>query len=122
LALYFLGMLATIWLSFGWAFYLPRGLPVFLVSLFFLGFAGGNFTMFSLWLPEQYETSVRATAFAFAASFGRFVGAGVNFLIAAAVRDMGTIGAPVALTSIAFGFGLLAIPFALETQGRKLPD
>ena len=115
-------MMATISISFGWAFYRPDGLPVFLATLFLLGFAGGNFAMFSLWLPEQYETRVRATAFAFTTTFGRFVGAGVNFLIAGAVGTMGTIGTPVALTAVAFGFGLLAIPFALETRGQKLPE
>ncbi len=51
----------------------------FIAVLFFLGFFGGNFATFSLWLPEQYATAVRATAFAFATSFGRFIGAGVNF-------------------------------------------
>jgi hypothetical protein len=78
--------------------------------------------MFSLWLPEQYETRVRATAFAFTTSFGRFIGAGVNFLIAGAVHDMGTLGTPVAFTAIAFGLGLLVIPFARETNGEALPD
>jgi MFS family permease len=122
LALYFAGMSATIALTFGWAFYRPNGLPVFLFMLFFLGFAGGNFAMFSLWLPEQYETRVRATAFAFTTSFGRFIGALVNFLMAAAVSKMGTIGIPVAFTAVAFGLGLLTIPFALETRGQKLPE
>ena len=90
--------------------------------LFFLGFFGGNFTVFSLWLPEQYNTSVRATAFAFATSFGRFIGAGVNFALGALVHRMGTLGKPVALTAIAFGLGLLLIPFALETRGQTLPE
>ena len=90
--------------------------------LFFLGFGGGNFAAFSLWLPEQYETRVRATAFAFATSFGRFIGAGVNFVLGAAVLKMGTLGIPVALTAIAFGVGLLVIPFAVETKGQRLPD
>jgi hypothetical protein len=35
---------------------------------------------------------------------------------------MGTLGKPVAFTAIAFGIGLLAIPFALETRGKVLPD
>jgi hypothetical protein len=35
---------------------------------------------------------------------------------------MGTLGKPVALTAIAFGVGLLAIPFAIETKGKTLPD
>ena len=121
LAIYFLGMSTCIWLSFGWAFYLENGLATFIGCLFFLGFFGGNFTLFSLWLPEQYETSVRATAFAFATSFGRFIGAGVNFMIGAMVRNAGTIGKPVAYTAIAFGVGLLIIPFAQETRGEVLP-
>ena len=122
LGLYFTGMMILIPLAFGWAFYLKEGLAPFMIILFFLGFAGGNFTAFSLWLPEQYETRVRATAFAFATSVGRFVGAGVNFLLAAMVLHMGTLGVPVALTAIAFGLGLLIIPFAIETKGERLPE
>jgi MFS family permease len=121
LGVYFAGMCACILLSFGWAFYLENGLRTFIGTLFFLGFFGGNFALFSLWLPEQYETSVRATAFSFATSFGRFIGAGVNFLIGAMVRHAGTIGKPVAFTAIAFGVGLLIIPFAQETRGEALP-
>ncbi len=122
LAFYFLGMLICIVLSFGWAFYLPQGLNPFIAVLFFLGFFGGNFAVFSLWLPEQYSTTVRATAFAFTTSFGRFIAAGVNFLIGGMVRNMGTLGKPVAFTAIAFGIGLLVIPFGEETLGRVLPD
>ena len=122
LALYFAGMMVTIPLAFGWAFYLPNGLVPFMTVLFFMGFAGGNFAVFSLWLPEQYDTRVRATAFAFATSVGRFVGAGVNFVLGGAVLRMGTLGVPVALTAIAFGVGLLIVPFAHETRGQRLPD
>jgi MFS family permease len=53
LGLYFLGMAVCIWFSFGWAFYVPDGLSLFIGSLFFLGFFGGNFAMYSLRLPEQ---------------------------------------------------------------------
>jgi len=121
-ALYFTGMMITIPLAFGWAFYLPNGLNAFITILFFMGFAGGSFAAFSLWLPEQYDTRVRATAFAFSTSVGRFVGAGVNFLLGAMVLRMGTLGTPVALTAIAFAIGLLIIPFAVETTGRTLPN
>ena len=121
LAMYFVGMGICIALSFGWAFYLQNALYPFIAMLFFLGFFGGNFAIFSLWLPEQYETSVRATAFAFATSFGRFIGAGVNFALGAMVHDMGTLGKPVAITAIVFGLGLLIIPFGVETKGRTLP-
>lgn len=122
LAFYFTGMAIMIGVSFGWAFYLENALVPFIASLFFLGFFGGNFAMFSLWLPEQYATNVRATAFAFSTSIGRLIGAGVNFLIAGMVLRMGTIGTPVALTSIAFLIGLFLIPLALETRGSRLPD
>ncbi len=121
LALYFAGMMVTIPLAFGWAFYLENGLVPFIVILFFMGFAGGNFAAFSLWLPEQYETRVRATAFAFATSVGRFIGAGVNFVLASLVLSTGTLGRPVAYTAVAFGVGLLIIPLALETRGERLP-
>jgi MFS family permease len=122
LAFYFLGMCITIALGFGVVFYLPEGLHPFIAILFVLGFFGGNFTMFSLWLPEQYGTSVRATAFAFATSIGRFVGAGVNFLLGWLVARAGTLGTPIACTAAAFLVGLAIIPFALETRGKPLPE
>jgi len=121
LAIFFLGMAVCIWLSFGWAFYVPDGLTLFIGSLFFLGFFGGNFAMYSLWLPEQYPTSIRATAFAFVTSFGRFVGAGVNFLIGAGVHSYGSVGMPVAATAIAFVLGIFLLPLCLETRGEQLP-
>jgi len=121
LAIYFAGMAVCIYLSFGWAFYLTNGLTTFIVLLFFLGFFGGNFAIFSLWLPEQYATSVRATAFAFTTSFGRLIGAGVNFMLGSMIHSYGSLGIPVATTAAAFVLGLFIIPFALETKGQRLP-
>lgn len=121
-AIYFAGMAVSIAASFGWAFYQPNGLAPFIAWLFVLGFFGGNFALFSLWLPEQFETRVRATAFAFCTSFGRFVGAGVNFILGAAVLHTHTLGLPVALTSIVFLIGLFIIPLAPETHGEPLPS
>jgi MFS family permease len=120
-ALYFAGMAVCIGLSFGWAFYASGGLPLFIGSLFFLGFFGGNFAMYNLWLPEQYPTAIRATAFAFVTSFGRYIGAGVNFLIGAGVHSYGSVGLPVAATALAFLVGLSLLPFGLETRGKTLP-
>jgi MFS family permease len=122
LAMYFVGMAICIWLSFGWAFYLANGLATFITVLFFLGFFGGNFAMFSLWLPEQYGTAVRATAFAFTTSFGRLIGAGVNFMLGSMIHSYGSLGIPVATTAVAFLAGLLIIPFAIETKGERLPE
>ncbi len=122
LAVYFVVMGVTIVLAFGYVFYLPAGvaLPWFTVCLFVLGVGGANFAIYTLWLPEQYDTSCRASAFAFATSVGRFAGAGITFLVGAGVSRYHTIGTPVAMTSVAFAIGLLLLPFGEETN--RLPD
>ena len=124
LAMYFTLMGASIAVAFGYVFYLPGpvALRLFIVCLFFLGVGGANFAMYTLWLPEQYATSCRATAFAFATSAGRFAGAAITFLVGAGVAHFHSIGTPVALTSIAFALGLLLLPFGEETKGKALPN
>jgi MFS family permease len=122
LAFFFALMAIFIALTFGKVFYLgPTALPLFFVCLFFLGFAGTNFAVYTLWLPEQYPTECRASAFAFSTSFARFGGAGITFLVGAGVQHYGSLGIPVALTSIAFVIGLILIPFGTETRGQILP-
>ncbi len=122
LTFFFTLMLIFIAVTFGKVFYMgPSALPLFFVCLFFLGLGGANFAVYTLWLPEQYPTECRASAFAFATSFARFGGAGISFLVATGVRHYGSLGIPVALTSIAFGLGLLLIPFGAETRGQRLP-
>ncbi len=114
-------MFVFIAVGFGYVFYLPDNLIWFTACLFFLGVGGANFAMYTLWLPEQYRTECRGSAFAFATSFGRFIAAGITFLVGAGVAHFHTIGMPVALTSIAFIGGLLLLPFAEETKGKPLP-
>jgi len=122
LATYFALMAAFIALTFGKVFYLgPAALPWFFVCLFFLGLGGANFAVYTLWLPEQYPTECRASAFSFATSFARFGGAGITFLVGAGVQHYGSLGVPVALTSLAFVVGLLLIPLGTETRGQPLP-
>jgi MFS family permease len=119
---YFLIMFFSIAVGFGYVFYLQENaLPLFFLVLFLLGVGGANFAMYTLWLPEQYSTECRASAFAFATSVGRFVGAGITFMVGAGVTRYGSIGTPVALTSIAFLVGLLLLPFGEETTGKPLP-
>src|SRR6266436_6716014 len=122
LASYFTLMMIFIVLTFAKVFYLgPTALPWFFVCLFFLGLGGANFAVYTLWLPEQYPTECRASAFAFCTSFARFGGAGITFLVGARVQQFGSLGIPVALTSIAFAIGLLLLPFGAETRGQSLP-
>jgi MFS family permease len=122
LGFFFTLMLAFTAITFGKVFYLgAAGLPWFFVCLFFLGFGGANFAVYTLWLPEQYPTECRASAFAFSTSFARFGGAGITFLVGAGVQHYGSLGIPVAMTSLAFAIGLLLIPFGAETRGQCLP-
>jgi MFS family permease len=122
LAIFFTLMMVFIALTFGKVFYLgPGALPLFFVCLFFLGLGGANFAVYTLWLPEQYPTECRASAFAFSTSFARFGGAGITFLVGAGVRHFGSLGLPVAMTAIAFALGLLLIPLGAETRGKALP-
>src|SRR5262245_14079297 len=122
LGLYFVIMFFSIAVGFGYIFYLAsNALPWFMSMLFLLGVGGANFAMYTLWLPEQYSTECRASAFAFATSVGRFVGAGITFLVGNGVQAFRTIGTPVAFTSIAFLIGLLLLPFGEETKGKPLP-
>jgi MFS family permease len=122
LGLFFVLMFVSIAVGFGYVFYLGAdALRWFMVCLFFLGVGGANFAMYTLWLPEQYSTDCRASAFAFATSVGRFAGAGITFLVGAGVAYYHTIGTPVAFTSIAFLVGLLLLPFGEETRGAALP-
>jgi MFS family permease len=123
LGFYFGLMFVSMAAGFGWAFYRQNHpLELFLVCLFFLGLGGANFGVYTLWLPEQYRTECRGSAFAFATSAGRFLAAGITFLVGAGVSRMHTIGTPVALTSAAFLIGIALLPWAEETKGKELPD
>ena len=122
MAAYFLLMMVFIFVGFGYVYYLEQGaLFWFMACLFFLGVGGANFAMYTLWLPEQYRTECRASAFAFSTSVGRFAGAGITFLVGYGVQYFGTIGIPVAITSVAFLIGLVLLPFGEETRGKSLP-
>jgi MFS family permease len=122
LAIYFALMAASIAIGFGYVFYLrEHALQWFMACLFALGVGGANFAVYTLWLPEQYRTSCRASAFAFATSVGRFAAAGVTFLVGAGVERFHSIGVPIALTSFAFAAGLALVPFGIETKGQPLP-
>jgi MFS family permease len=123
LAIYFVLMTISILSGFGYAFYLPHhALEAFLPCLFLVGVGGANFSVYWVWMPEQYHTECRGSALAFASCIGRFVAAGATFLVGVGISHFGSIGAPVALTSVAFALGLLVIPFTCETMGRPLPD
>jgi len=121
-AIFYAVMGLSIWIAFGYVFYLGSGaLPWFMLLVFFLGLGGANFTVYSFWIPEQYGTECRASALAFVSNVGRFAAAGFTFLVGAGIQHFHTLGTPIALTAIAFALGILLLPFGVETQGQPLP-
>lgn len=122
LAAFYAVMAVAISTGFGVAFYLPQNpLRWFLVCLFFVGAGGGAFSLYWVWLSEQYRTECRGSALALATCIGRFAAAGATFVVGLGISRYGSIGVPVALTSVPFVLGLLLVPFGVETRGRPLP-
>jgi len=123
LGVFFAVMFVFIRLAFGHVFYMQtHAVGWFMVCAFFLGVGGANFIVYSFWLPEQYGTECRASAFAFTTNLGRFAAAGFTFLVGAGVHRFQTLGTPVAATAFAFLVGILLLPFGEETKGKCLPD
>jgi MFS family permease len=122
LAIFYVVMMFAIWLAFARVFYLQQNaIAWFLVCSVLLGLGGANFIVYSFWLPEQYGTECRASAFAFITNLGRFFAAGFTFLVGAGIRHFQTFGIPVAMIALAFVVGLALIPFGEETKGKPLP-
>jgi len=122
LGIFYVLMMLAIWLSFDYVFYMGAGgAEWFVACSFLLGLGGANFIVYSFWLPEQYSTECRASAFAFTTDVGRFVAAGFTFLVGFGIRHFGTLGTPVALTGFAFVIGLALLPLGVETKGKPLP-
>jgi len=122
LAIFYVVMMFAIWLAFAHVFYMQHNaIAWFLVCSALLGLGGANFIVYSFWLPEQYSTECRASAFAFITNLGRFFAAGFTFLVGAGIRHFQTFGIPVAMIALAFVVGLALVPFGEETKGKPLP-
>jgi MFS family permease len=121
MGLYYILMGFAVAIGFGYVFYAVSAIAPFFLLVFVLGLGGANFALYTLWLPEQYTTDCRGSAIAFVSSAGRFVGVAMVFILGAGIAAYGSLGVPVAWTSVAFLVGLLVLPFAVETRGQALP-
>jgi len=122
LGIFYVVMMFAIWLAFAHVYYMQQNaITWFLVCSALLGLGGANFIVYSFWLPEQYGTECRASAFAFITNLGRFFAAGFTFLVGAGIRHFQTFGIPVAMMALAFVVGLALVPFGEETKGKPLP-
>jgi len=110
--------------AFGYVYYLPpesNPLMLFMICTFFLGIGGASFAVYSFWIPEQYRTECRVSAFAFTTNIGRFVGAGISLALAEGIAYYGSLGVPVAWTAVFFALSIFLLPFGVETKGKGLP-
>ncbi|HZA10209.1 MFS transporter [Mycobacterium sp.] len=92
------------------------------VFLPILGVGGANFAVFTIWLPEQYPTRMRATAFAFTTTFSRWFAAAGTFLIGYGIHATGSLAIPISLTAVVFALGIVMVRLAPETRGQPLPE
>jgi hypothetical protein len=86
----------------------------------------GVFTVYAIYLPELFPTSLRSTGTSFCYNVGRLVAATAPFTIGQLTRRLGgdiesfrTAGMWVCLVLLT---GLLALPFLPETKDRPLPE
>jgi MFS family permease len=122
LGIFYAVMGSSVWFGFGRVFYFETGASAWLmVFSFLMGVGGANFIVYSFWLPEQYATECRASAFAFTTNIGRFAAAGFTFLVGSGIRHFQTLGTPVSLAALAFVVGILLLPLGVETKGKPLP-
>jgi MFS family permease len=120
LAVFFTLMVVGIAGGYAWA-YPAASVPLFFVFVVVMGVGGADFAVFTIWLPEQYPTEVRASGFAFCTTMSRFLAAGGTFLIGYGIATEG-IALPLALTAIPFLVAFWLLRLSPETRGQVLPD
>jgi MFS family permease len=116
------GLLAVGAVGTYWVGYPLQSIALTFVFLPILGIAGANFAVFTIWLPEQYPTRMRATAFAFTTTLSRWVAAAGTFLIGYGIHATGSLAVPISLTAVVFVLGIGMVRMAPETRGQTLPD
>lgn len=92
-----------------------------------LGFGTlGVFSVYAIYLPELFPTSLRSTGTSFCYNFGRLAAASAPFTLGRITEHLGgnieafrTAGLWVSLVLL---LGLLTLPFLPETRGRPLPS
>jgi MFS family permease len=117
----FVLMIVGITGSYGIA-YPQHSIPLLFTFLPALGLGGASFAIFTIWLPEQYPTRMRATAFAVNTTLSRWAAAGGTFLIGYGIHSSGSLTIPLTATAAVFAVGLGLVTLAPETNGQTLPD
>jgi len=119
-AIYFAASAAAIFTAFG----LDWPPEVRLHLCFFIGLSVfGVFGSFTFYLPELFPTRLRGTGSGFCYNIGRvFASAGPFIVGAVAAGGVGRAMTAVSYVALVPLFGLLLVPFIIETRGRPLAD
>ncbi|WP_028935522.1 MFS transporter [Pseudonocardia spinosispora] len=120
LGILFVMMIIGISGGYAWA-YPQQNLPLFFLFVVVMGIGGADFAVFTIWLPEQYPTALRASGFAFSTTMSRFVAAIGTFGIGYGI-SAGGIALPLALTAVPFLLAFVLLRFSPETRDQVLPD
>ena len=103
-------------------FLTPRSYVYVLLLLPLLGFFNnGIFSGFPIYLPELYPTRIRATGAGFCFNVGRTLASSGPFLTGYLVAVLGGFGRAASAVAVIYVVGLLILPFAPETKGKRLP-
>jgi MFS family permease len=119
-AIYFAASAAAIFAAFG----LEWPPEVRLHLYFFIGLSVfGVFGSFTFYLPELFPTRLRGTGSGFCYNIGRvFASAGPFIVGAVAAGGLGHAMTAISYVALVPLFGLLLVPFIIETRGRLLAD
>lgn len=85
-------------------------------------FNNGIFSGFPIYLPELYPTRLRATGAGFCFNAGRVLASASPFITGWLVTAMGSFARAASTVALIYLVGLVALLFAPETKGRRLPD
>jgi MFS family permease len=91
LALLFALMFCGIFGIFGWGYH-AHSMTASFAFIPVLGPGSADSVVFTVWLPDQYPTEIRAAAFAFCTTISRFAVAAATFLVGDAIVAANTIG------------------------------
>ena len=120
-ALFFVGALLSVVVSYEVAIERLDNLALFLVLLPILGFfTNGVFGLFTIWLPEMFPSVLRGAGSGFAFSMGRVLGAAGPTLIGALAAMTGSFPLAISLLSLIYVVGLPFIAMAPETANQPL--
>ncbi len=120
-AVFFVGSVVSIVLSYFVAIDLLDNLTLFLCLLPVLGFfTNGVFALYTIWLPEMFPSARRGAGSGFCFSFGRLLGAAGPTLVGVFATLTGSYPMAITVLSLVYVIGLPLILLAPETARRPL--